>query len=201
MLIRSATTASAQPRWRPPTQPRAAHDRDHPRQPRPRHQAVPGSQSSGRQNHQRHTALPQAPPRPMLPPPPHRPRPASWSRAGSDPAAAWNATRPDRVTVGTAPSPMICINSESRKKRLDLDIGASFPVCAGRDPASRRSRLSVSRASVSSSLDGRLLRLLRTKPARGPSGFCFDRIVSTEHASTLVRNAVLPGAKLPSPGR
>jgi transposase len=44
MLLRPAHSAPAQPRRGPSAQPRAAHHRDHPRQPRPRDQGVPSAQ-------------------------------------------------------------------------------------------------------------------------------------------------------------
>ena len=63
------------------TQPRAAHHRDHPRQSRPRHQAVPRAQTSRRQDHQRRAALPQTPPRQTVPPPPRPTRYGTTARS------------------------------------------------------------------------------------------------------------------------
>src|SRR5919108_458466 len=70
LLAETAPTAPAGPRRRPSAQPCAAHHRDHPRQPRPGHQGLPGTQRSRRQDHQGRAALPQAPPRQTLPPAP-----------------------------------------------------------------------------------------------------------------------------------
>jgi transposase len=63
VLLRPTHPAPPQPRRGPPAQPRAAHHRGHPRPVRPRHQEVPGTQKSRRQNHQGSAALPQTPPR------------------------------------------------------------------------------------------------------------------------------------------
>ncbi len=73
MLLGAANQAPAQPWRRPPTQPRAAHHRDHPRPTRPRHPSIPRPQTSRRQNHQRRPAMPQATPRQTFPPPPLTP--------------------------------------------------------------------------------------------------------------------------------
>ena len=89
MLLRSAHPAPAQPRRGPPAQPRAAHHRGHPRPTRPRDQGVPRSQRGRRQNQEGRAALPQAPPRAPLLPPPRRAtrRPTANRRARVDPRA------------------------------------------------------------------------------------------------------------------
>ena len=61
-----ANSAPARPRRRPPTQPGATHDRDHPRSARPRDSRVPRAQRSRGQDPQGRVAMPQAPPRAPL---------------------------------------------------------------------------------------------------------------------------------------
>ena len=67
-----ANPAPARPRRRPPAQPGATHDRNHTRPPRPRHQELPRTQRSRRQNPQGRAAPPQALSRAPLRPPAHR---------------------------------------------------------------------------------------------------------------------------------
>ena len=67
-------------------QPRAAHHRDHPRPTRPRDQAVSRSQGGRRQDEEGRAAVPQAPPRAPLLPPPRRAtrRPAANHQSPAD---------------------------------------------------------------------------------------------------------------------
>ena len=74
---------------------------DHPRPPRPGHEGLPGAQASRGQDQEGSAPLPQAAPRPALPPAALPVRP-TLDRS--------NTTRPpDTTTVGAAPMPMPCL--------------------------------------------------------------------------------------------
>ena len=122
LLVGKAHPAQAQPRRRPPAQPRAAHHRDHPRPTRSRHQGIPRAQRDRGEDHQGCAAQSQALPRPPLPPAArratrqpidshrrpanHRASPGGRARAAApDPTAtpATPAGQPEYQGPGTLP--------------------------------------------------------------------------------------------------
>jgi transposase len=92
LLLGQAQPAPAQPRRRPPAQPRAAHHRRHPGQPRPGHQGLPRAQAGRGQDQEGSAPLPQAAPGAPLSPPALPP-----SRDPSTRSKQW-ARRPRRPT-------------------------------------------------------------------------------------------------------
>ena len=146
MLLRPTPTAPAQPRRRPPAQPRTAHHRGHPRPPRPDHPRVPRTQTSRRQDQERRAPLPQAPPRPPL---------LAATRRAAAPSTAGRHSRA-RSRAGRAPAahhprtprpPSRARSHDHRAQPDDLHhLAASSPTSAHPQPATSRRAPPVSSA-------------------------------------------------------
>ena len=115
LLLGQTHPTPTRPRRRPPTQPRTAHHRRHPRAVRPSHQAIPRAKTSRRQDHQGRLAFPQTPPRQALPP-------AALPAARRPAASHRTTTRQPQSTRNPSPSTSTTRSTAKRRASQPNDL-------------------------------------------------------------------------------